>query len=81
MRCGPARRGSCRSLGQAGLPASGVRAVVVNTTLTGVSRDLDVQVAPSGTNPSPRTSNLNAVRGQTVANLVTVGSAATAASP
>jgi hypothetical protein len=58
--------------GQAGVPSSGVTAVVINTTLTSVRSNMDLEVFPSGHKPSPRTSNLNAVRGQTVANLVTV---------
>lgn len=59
-------------LGRAGVPASGVSAVVVNTTVTEVAGNLDLEVYPAGRKPERRTSNLNAVRGQTVANLVTV---------
>lgn len=58
--------------GRAGVPTTGVSAVVVNTTVTGVERSMDLMVYPSDRRPSPRTSNLNAVRGQTVANLVEV---------
>jgi hypothetical protein len=58
--------------GHAGVPTSGVSAVVVNATVTDVSAPMDLEVYPSGSKPTTRTSNLNAVRGQTVANLVTV---------
>lgn len=58
--------------GRAGIPATGVTAVVVNTTVTGVERSMDLMLYPSDRRPAPRTSNLNAVRGQTVANLVEV---------
>lgn len=71
---GPVRAGSDRSvglLGKGGLPTSGVRAVVVNATVTEVSRRMDLSVFPTGGQPSTRTSNVNAVAGQTVANLVT----------
>ena len=57
--------------GKGGVPSSGVRAVVLNVTVTGVENNLDLQVYPWGARPARRTSNLNAVRGQTVANLVT----------
>lgn len=57
--------------GRAGVPASGVRAVALNVTVTGVERGMDLQVYPGGALPTRRTSNLNAVPGQTVANAVT----------
>lgn len=46
-------------------------AVVLNVTATGTTAATDVRVYPAGTNPVPRTSNLNAKAGQTVPNLVT----------
>jgi len=58
--------------GRAGIPSSGVTAVVVNATVTGVAQSMDLMVYPSDRRPAPRTSNLNAVPGQTVANLVEV---------
>lgn len=58
-------------LGKGGIPTDGVSAVVLNTTVTGVPRGMDLQVYPSGGRPERRTSNLNATAGQTVANLVT----------
>lgn len=60
-------------LGKGGLPASGVSAVVVNTTVTGPTSTNDLQVYPTGRKPAIRTSNLNMRTGQTVADLVTVG--------
>jgi hypothetical protein len=56
--------------GVAGVPASGVSAVVLNVTATDASGpDTFVTVFPSGTT-RPLASNLNVVRGQTVPNLV-----------
>lgn len=72
---GPVRAGTDRLVdvrGRAGVPSTGVTAVIVNTTVTGVSRAADLMVFPSDRRPAPRTSNLNAVAGQTVANLVEV---------
>lgn len=59
-------------LGRGGVPPNGVRAVVVNTTVTDVVRGIDLQVYPSGARPDRRTSNLNVEPGRAVANLVTV---------
>jgi len=59
-------------LGKGGVPPNGVRAVVLNATVTGVARGMDLQIYPSGDKPSVRTSNLNASAGRAVANLVTV---------
>jgi hypothetical protein len=72
---GPVVAGSDRLVdlrGRGGLPSSGVRAVVVNTTVTGVDQGMDLQLYPSGSRPQTRTSNVNAARGATVANLATV---------
>ncbi len=62
-----------RVAGKGGVPTSGVRAVVLNTTVTAVPRGMDLQVYPAGAQPGTRTSSLNAAAGQTVANLVTTG--------
>lgn len=72
---GPVRAGADRDvavLGRAGVPTTGVRAVLVNATVTGVTRRADLQLHPAGQRPAVRTSNLNAVAGQTVAVLATV---------
>lgn len=55
--------------GVAGVP-SDATAVVLNTTVLGASAPADLQVYPAGAQPARRTSNLNVVRGQTVANAV-----------
>lgn len=56
--------------GLGGVPSSGVNAVALNVTVTDVSGpDTFVTVFPGGT-ARPLASNLNAVRGQTVPNLV-----------
>jgi hypothetical protein len=71
---GPVAAGADREvsvLGRAGVPREGVRAVVVNATVTGVPNGMDLQVYPVGDRPARRTSNLNAGAGETVANLVT----------
>lgn len=52
-----------------GLPASGVGAVVVNVTVTGSTSSGNITVWDGGT--LPNASNLNFVRAQTIANLVT----------
>ena len=61
--------------GRAGVPATGVSAVVLNLTVTEPSVGGFLSVFPSGA-ARPLTSSLNFVAGQTVANLVmaTVGS-------
>lgn len=59
-------------LGQGGVPASGVEAVVVNVTVTNTTAASFLTVFPTGATP-PNASNLNWVAGQTVPNLVTVG--------
>ena len=60
-------------LGKAGVPTSGVKAVVLNATVTGVDQGMDLQLYPADSGrPTPRTSNVNARRGGTAANMVTV---------
>ncbi len=61
--------------GRSGVPA-GAKAVVLNATVTGASASADLQLFPTGQRPPSRTSNLNVVKGQTVANAVvaTLGS-------
>ena len=59
--------------GRGGVPADGVRAVVVNATVPLPVAAGDLQVFPSGSKPARRTSNLNWAPGRTVANAVTVG--------
>lgn len=56
-------------LGRGGIPSSGVSAVVLNVTATGVTQPTYLTVWPSGAD-RPLASNLNVVAGQTVANLV-----------
>jgi hypothetical protein len=57
--------------GKAGLPATGVAAVVLNVTVTGPTQPSYVTVFPTGTT-QPNASNLNFVAGQTVPNRVIV---------
>ena len=57
--------------GRGGVPPRGARAVVLNTTVTGPAGSGHLTVFPGGA-PAPVASNLNYVRGQTVANLVVV---------
>ena len=57
--------------GQAGLPASGVAAVVLNVTVTGATAPSYLTVWPAGV-AQPVASNLNYVAGQTVPNRVIV---------
>jgi hypothetical protein len=68
--------GSSRSLqvaGLAGVPSTGVSAVVMNVTVVGPSIAGYVTVWPGGGVGRPNASNLNFTPGQTVPNLVTVG--------
>ena len=58
-------------LGQGGVPASGVAAVVLNVTVAAPSGSGFVTAFPDGA-PRPTVSNLNFVAGQTVPNLVVV---------
>lgn len=57
--------------GRAGIPATGVGAVVVNLTATGGTASTYITAYPSGTE-RPTASNLNPARGQTVANMAIV---------
>lgn len=57
--------------GRGGVPASGVRAIVLNTTVTGASGPGHLTVYPGGSS-APNASSLNFSAGQTVPNLVTV---------
>ncbi|MFC1404867.1 MULTISPECIES: hypothetical protein [Streptacidiphilus] len=57
--------------GRAGVPSSGVGAVVLNVTATGATLSSWMSVYPDG-QPRPTVSNLNFGKGRTVANLVTV---------
>jgi hypothetical protein len=58
-------------LGTAGIPASGVSAVVLNLTVTGATAPSFLTVWPSGT-ARPNVSSINFVAGTNRANLVTV---------
>jgi hypothetical protein len=58
-------------MGHAGVPASGVSAVVMNVTVTDTQANGYITVYPSGA-ALPAASNLNYVTGQTVPNLVMV---------
>lgn len=57
--------------GHGGVPASGAGAVVLNVTVTTTASSGFITVYPNGAT-RPTVSNLNFVKGQTVANLVTV---------
>lgn len=57
--------------GTGGVPSTGVRAVVLDVTVTGPTADGYLLVYPNG-QPQPNTSSLNFAPGQTVANLVIV---------
>jgi hypothetical protein len=57
--------------GRAGVPTTGVTAVVLNATVTGPTNPGFITIFPTG-DPRPEISNLNFVTGLTVANLVTV---------
>ncbi|WP_158714784.1 hypothetical protein [Streptomyces erythrochromogenes] len=57
--------------GRAGIPASGVTAVVLNVTATDPTTASHVSVYPDGT-PRSSASNLNFTAGQTIPNLVVV---------
>ncbi|WP_042403345.1 S53 family peptidase [Streptacidiphilus carbonis] len=61
--------------GNAGIPATGVTSVVLNVTVTGTTGPGYLTAWGDGTT-RPKTSNLNWVKGQTIANLVTVPVAA-----
>ncbi|MFT3791670.1 MAG: hypothetical protein QM741_11475 [Rudaea sp.] len=59
-------------LGRGGVPSSGVKAVVLNLTVTAPTAAGYVTAWPSGTS-KPTTSNINFVAGQTIPNLIIVG--------
>ncbi|MDA8184959.1 MAG: hypothetical protein M0035_11125 [Actinomycetota bacterium] len=59
--------------GVAGLPSSGVAAVVANVTVVGPTSGGYLTVWPGGSVPRPATSDLNWPPGDTVANLVLTG--------
>ena len=58
--------------GRAGVPTTGVSAVVLNVTVTSPAKAGSITAYPHGS-PRPLTSNLNFAAGQTVPNLVIVG--------
>ncbi len=68
---GPREETTVTVAGAAGVPTTGVGAVVLNVTATDVESDSFVTVWPTGT-PRPLASNLNLQRDDTVANLVLV---------
>jgi fibronectin type III domain protein/IPT/TIG domain-containing protein len=68
---GPGGTVSVRMNGQAGLPPTGVAAVVLNVTVTGPTAPSYLTVYPTGSS-QPTASNLNFVAGQTVPNRVIV---------
>ena len=68
---GPAQTLNVAITGHGGVPASGVIAVVLNTTATGTTAASFLTVWPTGV-PRPTTSNLNWTAGKTVPNLVVV---------
>ncbi len=68
---GPGRTLGLQVAGNAGVPASGVSAVVLNVTVTSPTAASYLTVYPSGA-ARPTTSNLNFVAGWTGANNVTV---------
>ncbi|MER5641825.1 N-acetylmuramoyl-L-alanine amidase [Kitasatospora sp. NPDC002227] len=68
---GPDSSISLQVAGRAGLPATGVKAVVLNVTAVGASAGGFVAVYPNGT-PLPTVSNLNFGPGQVIPNLVVV---------
>jgi subtilisin family serine protease len=69
---GPGEIRSLQVTARGGVPASGVRAVVMNVTVTNPTIASHVTVWP-GSASAPNASNLNFVAGQTRPNLVTVG--------
>jgi hypothetical protein len=68
---GPGGTISLQVEGVAGVPASGVTAVVLNVTATDATASSYVTVYPDGTT-RPTASNLNFTAGETIPNLVTV---------
>jgi hypothetical protein len=70
-KLGPQQTMSCEVTDVGGVPASGVSAVIVNTTVTGATRSGWLTLYPTG-EALPTASNLNFVAGQTVPNLAAV---------
>ena len=70
-RLSPGMAAQLPVLGRGGVPSSGVRAVLLNTTATGASAAGHLTVFPGGARV-PLASSLNYARGTTVANLVLV---------
>ncbi|WP_370078179.1 beta strand repeat-containing protein [Streptacidiphilus sp. MAP12-16] len=68
---GPGGSVTLQVAGRGGVPATGVSAVVLNTTVTTPTADGYVTVYPTG-GTLPDTSSVNFVQGQTVANRVVV---------
>ncbi|MET9955278.1 hypothetical protein ABZ135_27545, partial [Streptomyces sp. NPDC006339] len=68
-KVGPAGTVTLQVTGRAGIPATGVTAVVLNVTATGPTAGGFVSVYPDGA-PRPTASNLNFTAGQTIPNLV-----------
>jgi hypothetical protein len=75
---GPGGTAVVQVTGRGGVPATGVSAVVINTTITGPTKVGYVTDYPTGT-PRPLTSTVNFAPGQTVANraIVPVGTGGT----
>ena len=69
---GPRQTVGIGVLGRAGVPATGVSAVVLEVTATNASAGSYLAVSPGGSAP-PSTSSVNFAAGQTVANRVIVG--------
>ena len=72
VRLGQGDRRSIAILARAAVPDSDVTAVALNVTVTNPTTTGFLTVYPKGS-PTPNASNLNYVRDQTVANLVTAG--------
>ncbi|WP_370411585.1 hypothetical protein [Streptomyces fradiae] len=68
---GPGEVVSIRVGGVHGVPAEGVKAVVLNVTVTGATSDSYLRAHPHG-QPLPVVSNLNFTKGETISNLVVV---------
>ncbi|MFJ8664285.1 hypothetical protein [Streptomyces sp. NPDC093600] len=70
-KVGPAGTVTLQVTGRAGIPATGVTAVVLNVTATGPTAGSFVSVYPNGTTRTSA-SNLNFTAGKTIPNLVVV---------
>lgn len=69
---GAGQRADVAVLGRAGVPSSGVTAVVLNVTAVGAVTDTHLRVWPAGT-AMPHASSLNTDASRTQASMVTVG--------